>query len=305
VKVSYTGLRQVPRLDLAKVVPLRSPLTVHIEPTNVCNFNCSFCPVSRDDYAEQSGFYERMSMELYRKIVSDLKSFEQLRALKFYFLGEPFLNPDLVEMVQIANQEKLAERIEITSNGSLLCDGIVTSGLDYLRVSIYSPQRSQITRNVERIFRLRNQLGQEKPFIAVKYMPDGPNDRDQFLETYDGIADESIIEGYHNWASTIVMAPPTKKKNCPFPHYMMILRANGDVVPCCVDWNAKLKIGNVKDRSLREIWDGRTREKLVNIMVSGGRESISQCEMCDLPETTPDNLDSLTEEEYRRRKEVV
>ena len=284
----YSQLREQKRLNLAASVPLSAPLTVYVEPTSVCNFNCSFCPVSLPAYKQKPDAFLRM--ELYRKILTDLLPFAPIKALKFYMLGEPFLHPEICEMVRLARAFKVAERIEITTNGSVLPEEILDSGLDYLRVSVYSPGPNQILRNVRR---LMDERRGQSPFISAKYMPTNLRDADEFAQTWTGQVDEITVEPYHNWASTLLTSTPRTKKNCPYPHYTLAIRANGDVMPCCVDWSGKLKLGNVRNRSLREIWNGEARGKLVTIHSSGTRSCLDACRDCNFPETSPDDLDSL------------
>ena len=40
--------REEKRTDLVKAIPLDTPIVVHIEVTNVCNFRCKFCYTSND-----------------------------------------------------------------------------------------------------------------------------------------------------------------------------------------------------------------------------------------------------------------
>lgn len=303
--ISYTGLRQVPRIDLASAVPLAKPLAIHIEPTNICNLKCSFCPVSLPTYAEDSGFHHHMQMGLYSKIIDDLKEIGGVCSLKMYFIGEPFLHPQLLRMIEMANNAGIAERIEMTTNGTKLPLETVNAGLDYLRISVYVAKPTKITRNVDAIVKHRNSLGLSKPFICVKYMPSSEEDKQDFLKTYDGICDELIVERYHNWASTQglthIQVNPMTKQNCPFVHYMLVIKADGKVVPCCVDWNAELQLGDLRKQTIKEVWEGDPRNKLVVEHIEHRRSAIRTCAGCDLPETTPDNLDGLTLGEYERR----
>lgn len=300
--LSYTDLRTLPRVDLAQAVPLERPFTIFIEPTNICNMRCSFCPVSLPSYREESGFYHDMPMELYQKILVDVKTIGRLKSLKLYFIGEPFLNQHLGEMIKLARAQEITDRIEITTNGSIWREDVL-EGLDYLRVSVYTPRVTKITQNVKRWMSERKGM---KPHISVKYMPSSPEDEAKFRASYHEVADELIVEPYHNWASTPglthPMPNPMSKRNCPYIHYMMVVKANGDVVPCCVDWNASLKLGNVREESLEAIWNGSAREKLIEVHVAGERASLPACCNCDLPELTPDNLDGLTLDAYRARR---
>lgn len=140
--LTYTQLRSTPRVNLATAVPLAAPFTVYVEPTNICNFRCVMCPESFSDYRELAGYYEKMPMELFEKILSDLKAFGRIKTMKFYFEGEPLLHPQLPTMIRMAADSGFIERTELTTNGSLLNEKrsaeLLDSGLKYLRFSIYS-----------------------------------------------------------------------------------------------------------------------------------------------------------------------
>lgn len=303
--LSYSGLRKVTRMDLSSEVPLSCPLTIHVEPTSLCNFNCSFCPVSLPTYSSDAGVAQHMNFSLYCKILKDIADMGKIRSLKLYMVGEPFLNPDLPKMVRIAVLMHVAERIEITTNGSLVSgdvvDEILHSGLDYLRFSIYATGDTQITRNVRNIVARRDELGLRKPYICVKYIGRTQRDIDRFTKTYEGVGDEQIVEPIGNWGDTIQLASPSTKQVCPFIFYMLGIKANGDVMPCCIDWKATLRLGNVKERSIKAIWNGPERAKIIESHLIRERSSMPVCVSCTLPSTTPDNLDGLTLDDYKER----
>ena len=180
---TYDALRKAPRTDLNDTFPLSVPLALYVEPTNVCNFRCVLCPESFPDYQARAGYYQRMSMPLYEKIVADILEMGRIRSLKLYFEGEPLLNPDLPLMVSMAREAGIADRIEVTSNGSLLnarrATELIEAGLDYLQISVYSVNDSghreiagvnkftprQIMENVRGVVRLRNLRGASAPFV--------------------------------------------------------------------------------------------------------------------------------------------
>ena len=305
--IPYTGLRKVPRLDLASEVPLAHPLTIHVEPTSLCNFNCSFCPVSIPTYSDDTGGAQHMSLDFFCKIMNDIKELGKVRSLKLYMIGEPFLHPRLTNMVRMAREMDIAERIEITTNGSLVSGEVVEKLLlsppDYLRFSIYSASPSKITENIRNFIARRDELGLTKPYVAVKYISKSPAHDTQFRATYAGVGDEQIVEPLGNWGDTIVLAEASTKQVCPFIFYMVGIKANGDVLPCCIDWKATLKIGNIKDQSLKEIWDGVPRAKIVEQHLGRNRRNLPVCISCTLPKTTPDDLENLTLEEYENRRE--
>jgi MoaA/NifB/PqqE/SkfB family radical SAM enzyme len=305
----YKSLRAAPRVDLAQTSPLSAPFTIYVEPTNVCNFGCKMCPESLPDYAERAGYYQKMDLGLFDKLVADIKELGGVKSLKLYFEGEPLLNNELEEM--IVRGRTVAERTELTTNGSMLSSArsrkIIASGLDYLQVSIYSVMDSDhhritgqgrtsprdILRNIQLLVEAREELCSEKPHIHAKLMYDSEEGRVAFEYQYQNVADSISVQGTHNWTGTIdhpsplvnISEAPVNIKNvCPFPFYMLTVKANGDVSVCCVDWSGALVIGNVGRNSLREIWEGEKLREIRLQHLSGNRKKVfSVCELrCSL-----------------------
>lgn len=110
------------------------PLTnLYVEPTSRCNLNCRTCV--RNSWSEPLG---TMEMDVYRRLVRDLRSVSSLQRVSFWGFGEPLLHPDIVEMVALA--KGLGARTQLITNALLLdhaiSQGLVDAGLDSLVVSI-------------------------------------------------------------------------------------------------------------------------------------------------------------------------
>ena len=56
---------------------------------------------------------------------------------------------------------------------------------------------------------------------------------------------------------------------CPFAWQYVVVQWNGDVVACCRDYNGVNIMGNVKEESLKEIWNGKAYHEFRKNMVSG------------------------------------
>jgi radical SAM protein with 4Fe4S-binding SPASM domain len=67
---------------------------------------------------------------------------------------------------------------------------------------------------------------------------------------------------------------------CPFPWQYLVVQWNGDVVPCCRDFNAVNKVGNVREESLLDIWNGRKFEEFRNQHRTGNYGSNHFCQEC-------------------------
>jgi radical SAM protein with 4Fe4S-binding SPASM domain len=151
---------------------------------------------------------------------------------------------------------------------------------------------------------MRDERGLTKPYICVKYIGRTQKEIDKFLTTYAGVGDEQIVEPLGNWGDTIQLAEASTKQVCPFIFYMLGIKANGDVLPCCIDWKATMKLGNVKEQSIKEIWEGAPRAKIIEQHLRRDRSGLPVCLACTLPKTTPDDLEALTLDEYERRTAV-
>ncbi|MEZ4986345.1 MAG: radical SAM protein [Saprospiraceae bacterium] len=109
------------------------PFTINFEPTTACNLKCPECPSGLRQFTRPTGNLKR---DFFRKSIDELA--DRLLYLIFYFQGEPYINPDFLEMVQHAHQKGI---YTITStNGHFLNDEnarkTIESGLDRLIVSI-------------------------------------------------------------------------------------------------------------------------------------------------------------------------
>lgn len=116
---------------LYKIPP--SPLHAQIEITNICNLDCRMCPREKLDVALEHIPFERM-----KAIVDRLNG---VKILTLTGWGEPFLHPNIFEMIRYAKQKGFW--LQITTNGVFKNDSlvprVVESGLDSLSFSIDSP----------------------------------------------------------------------------------------------------------------------------------------------------------------------
>src|SRR5271170_7885639 len=71
------------------------PISISIEPTTSCNLRCPECPSGLRSFTRPTGM---MKKELFESVINQLAP--SLSYLIFYFQGEPYLNPHLLEMIQ-------------------------------------------------------------------------------------------------------------------------------------------------------------------------------------------------------------
>lgn len=84
---------------------------IYIEITNVCNLNCDFCPLT-------SRSPEWMRVDSFEYIISQVKPLTD--QVYFHLMGEPLLHPDLAAFLTICHENDL--KVNITTNGVLISE---------------------------------------------------------------------------------------------------------------------------------------------------------------------------------------
>lgn len=75
--------------------------------------------------------------------------------------------------------------------------------------------------------------------------------------------------------------PPAKDRvTCRFPWTRLTVTWDGDVVPCCYDYDKRLILGNAASQSLKQIWNGEPMRRLRREFLDN-RVSNPLCRNCD------------------------
>lgn len=319
--IKYTELKNHERQKLIDVIPLKKPFTLLIEPSNYCNFRCVSCfqSLKKDNYLTvHRGF---MPIETYNQVINQFKNWggDKLKVLKLSLYGEPFTNPQFGDMLRIAGEADIAERIETTTNASLLteqlCRQLVEYEIDYIRVSIYGGNQVRyeevtgtssvsidaIWNNLKRIRELKKASNKERPFVSAKMLDTYSGENEEFLNRFKEVADEVYIDKPHNWIATEEKsfinslykeeqqeALQTDLKEtlsdriaCPMPFTTLAVRSNGDVSPCCIDWIGGTNLGNINEERIQDIWNGEKLYQFRKMQLENRRKENSSCRNCE------------------------
>lgn len=345
--IKYTELKEDNRHDLRKEIPLVKPYTLLIEPSNYCNFNCVQCfqSLKQENYLTKNR--GSMSLELYRDIMRQMREWEgpKLKVLKLSLYGEPFVCPDFGEMLRMAKEADIAERIETTTNMSLLtpklCRELVEYEIDYIRVSIYAGNQERyrkitgcstvdiehIIHQLQSIQDMKRALKKEKPFVSAKMLDTFTEENAEFLGRFSPVADEVYIDKPHNWIATDeksfidslyeeqgeellkrLESTLSDRIACTMPFTTLAIRSNGDVSPCCIDWAGETNIGNVREESIRDIWEGDRLYEFRKMQLEDRKCENKSCKNCEFYRNDyyiRDNIDGFPVEKLRRSGQGV
>ena len=293
-------------------LPYRVPYLIYVDPTNLCNFKCNFCPTGNKfllkDISRPAGM---MKTEIFEKFVGDLKKMitkykKKPSSILLFKDGEPLMNPNLISMIKKVKENNLTEHMHITSNASRLNTKIskelINSGLDQIRFSIYGVDDNSykqngnnikfdlIYNNIKEFWEINKE--HSFPVEVVCKIIDCYTEKQisEFKKKFEKISSRLHIEKFHKWSdsdSWEIKNNDTYKKYkteeeflCAQPFSRLTVLFNGDVTPCCVDWSHKLVVGNIKDNSLDHIWNNLAN-KLRQEHIQNSFKKDSPCLTCD------------------------
>jgi len=338
--LKYTQLKNTNRQNLREVLPLSKPFTLLVEPSSLCNFKCIQCfqSIKADSYFTRNR--GSMPIERFQRVLNQLKAWPgpQLKVLKLSLYGEPLINPAFCEMLRLAKEADIADRIETTTNASLLtaevAQKLVEYQLDYVRVSIYASDQSRhqtitgsamgiesIHENLRRLQAIKKQSNSDKPFVSCKMLDTYGPENQQFFEMYRDVADELYLDKPHSWikveesdfiadyyedklnvALEDLQQQSTQRVACPMAFTTMAVRSNGDVAPCCVDFIGGTNLGSMDQHSLEEIWASAPWFEFQKMQLQDRKHENYACARCDIYRSdhyTLDNIDGFPIEKLR------
>lgn len=301
------------RSKLHQHIPLAVPYAVQIFPIYACNLRCEYCihslPVERRGFISEC---TSMDLNLYKKAIDDLSHFGQkIKMLRFAAMGEPLLHPQIAEMVQYAKLKNIAESVEIVTNGVLLTSelslSLIDAGLDRLRISLEglsseaylehcnrSIDYNLFYKNLEYFY--FNKRNTSVYIKIIDYMLHSEDDERNFFQSFSPISDEIAIEhltptidqiDYHaiddhtDFTLSQNGIALTDAKICPMPFYFMQINPDGAVVPCCSTKYPTI-FGNIKEDTVKNIWNGQAFRQFRYQMLSGTHSVCSTCGQCNL-----------------------
>ena len=105
----------------------------------------------------------------------------------------------------------------------------------------------------------------------------------KLINTHQGYDDESLFK--KELQVELEVMPNTSK--CPSPYQRLVIRNNGDVIPCCSFFGYNLVVGNIYENSLYEIWNS-AEYKILRDQVNSENflSKPTPCQLCILGRQT-------------------
>lgn len=300
--------------DIKTFYPNGHPYMLQIEPTSRCNLSCPACPVGRDELGRPK---KDMTLDQFKSIIDSQRRWLLFAVL--WDWGEPFANPELPAMIRYATDAGI--QTVTSTNAHYLGDreyvkAILNSGLTTLIVAIdslhdadYQSYRvggrlKRALKGLETLVEVKRELG-SSTLINLRMVVMRHNEKeiprlrrfaskigaDRFtIKTMNPSCGDVSMD-----AEMVPLNPKLRRfayrKNtweripvqsaCNRVMTMSNIFSNGDVVPCCYDYDSSLKIGNAFEAPFTDIWMSPEYRE-VRRRVHEDRASLPRCRNCDV-----------------------
>lgn len=238
---------------------------VYVEITNICNMNCSFCH-GHHRVARQ------MTEEEYTHVLQQLTG--KTEYIYHHLMGEPLVHPLLPRFIQLARQAGF--RPMLTTNGTLLDsrgDALLDIGLHKVNISLHSFEEGATDSHrcyMEKVANFAAKASRSGTIISLRLWNNGCDDGrnhttlallkellpGQWTENTRGyrIGDKLFLEWGDRFAWPDLAAPDYGPKVFCYglkDHFGIL--SDGTVVPCCLDSEGTITLGNVFREDLGDI----------------------------------------------------
>jgi MoaA/NifB/PqqE/SkfB family radical SAM enzyme len=280
------------------------PLFSHIvrldfDLTGLCNRQCSFCPRSLDAVPLYPNINKQMSLETVEIVIKELLSIDFKGWIELAGRGESTLHKKFDIIVDMLTAAPRKWKVRLTTNGYKLDEwwnSPVGQKLDELILNSYESKEEYEERQQKyvtlpgggKVYHYYKQDGFSIDQInnMPSYKEDGKswkhafNNRAGYFRNQDrrnDILDYTNVVKMPNGQSVKISDSP-----CWHPMRQIFIDFDGNYQMCCNDWSSQIKIGNVHERSLMDMFVNdekinRIRWRLIN----KDRTQILPCAMCD------------------------
>lgn len=267
---------------------------ISIENTTFCAANCIMCV--RKKY---KGPFAHMKQDLFEKCVREaVKCGVEMMTLTGF--GEPLMDPEIEMKLEYIKRNYPNIKVALTTTGygmkGHMLD-VVCAYLDEINFSMYGINKTtyeyvhggslkfeENKKNIDDFF-----ARERRPYAIVSYIDMSATHQyiGEWRDYYEGKAEQINIWKLHRW-------PHSDNKDMTFKQSEpcrclrldtlngIYIKVNGEVSPCCFDYNTELSIGNINESALQEIINGSILNKLKHMQeMDSLRDSNLICGDCD------------------------
>jgi len=246
-----------------------------------------------------------MEMSLFENIIDQVRGV--VYDANLHHTGESLLHPELDRMVRLAKGAGIYTRLH--TNATLLDEersqALIKAGLDLISFSFdgYEAKTYESIRrgadfektlaNIKRFLKIKKIEHSETPYTIFEVINFSQGTKEQIDAFKKPLIDlglnRFVVKEPHNWSGEYdveseesMIGKPGFFVPCTFPWYALAIFYDGTVYPCPQDFFGKLKVGDLNNQTIDEIWHGKPLVDLRRRMKTKQYQGLDPCQQCDM-----------------------
>ncbi len=289
------------------------PKILTIEFTSACNAKCIMCPQPAMDRKK-----ENMPNEILEKIIDDCKG-KPLKKINLFWMGDSTVDKHLIEKMRLVRAGLPNVKLYLSTNAQLLSkersrkiidenlldvinfdiDGFTKLTFESVRVGL---KFDNVVDNVKYFLNYKKEKRKKNPQTRITIIDMKPTQSEvqKFVDYWSKLADVVDVNHYNTWLGSQedLNYDDTHLKDkhqdkltqstlgkfnfaCTHPWEEMVIGADGRVGLCCLDHELKEQIGDVKNETLQQIWQGDILNSYRSKQLKLDYDSIGSCKNCN------------------------
>jgi len=256
---------------------------IYLEITNGCNLNCDFCIKNRRKVTT-------VTIDNYKYIIDKIKN--HTKEIYLHILGEPLLHKDINYFINYATTNDIL--VNITTNGYLINKIKDNSNIHRLNISLHSYDEKyniDIDTYLNNIFEVIDKL-RDKTYVTLRLWVGGSNTK-YILEYINNryntnisaiqldkkikISSNLLIDRFHEFIwPDLNNDYYSEFGTCRGLIDHIGILSDGTIVPCCLDSEGIINLGNIYNNNLEDIFN----KSIVKEMKDGFKKNYKCQELC-------------------------
>lgn len=255
-----------------------NPNWIIVDTTSLCNNNCYFCwrKENLSHLKNIPATFNTMPFEIFKKIIDDVTQYDSVRNISFSGpMGDPMMNKDFAKFARYAKSKKHFKKIAINTNGlavdkhdirtllsSINSFSFSVDSIDpetYGKIHGNSENLKKVIDNIKKCITCKKEHNIDTNII-VRFTENELNigQYPEFRAFFEKLGvDKFNYTKVHSFID--VKEELMSLKNAAFcdqPRQALNFTFTGELTTCCINWHFSPLFGNIKDKTIKELWEG-------------------------------------------------
>lgn len=265
-------------------------------------------PHTKEEFEEFIKFiYDEYGIDKTTRSENAFYFFTSSRCLTLHGFGEPLIDPNIIKRIKACKQKNIPTYFScVPANINVeKITNLMQNGLDVIKFSIDAlddmeakairGKRNNFTEaylKIQEILKIKKE--QNLKTLIICTMLDLSTDKNsinkqkRFIEIFKDQDVFAYVKSLDNrWYNDLDESLKNKShyesQYCEFAWSSLTVMANGEIVPCTQDYNTEMSFGNIKEKSLKEVWNSKEYENFRKWHINGNFPKGHKCkERCDI-----------------------